>query len=111
MQRQSDVTDYLSSKQLPWLQLFVFARHDYLLPSSTGILNAVQRQTAVTAYLKSKQLLLFVSTRLISQSLPVVLNIGVDYRIENTHKAGGEARLDNIGLTFHAFHTCFHPAH
>ena len=40
--------------------LYVFELQDSLLPSSTGILTAVQRQTAVTAYLQSKQLLLFV---------------------------------------------------
>ena len=46
-----------SSKQL---LLFVLEMQDSLLPSSTGILTAVQRQTAVTAYFSSNQLLLFV---------------------------------------------------
>ena len=50
-------TAHFKSKQL---LLFVFELQDSLLPSSTGILTAVQRRTAVTAYLSSKQLLLFV---------------------------------------------------
>ena len=45
--RQTAVTAYFSSKQL---LLFVFELQDSLLPSSTGILTAVQRQTAVPAY-------------------------------------------------------------
>ena len=57
MESQTAVTAYFSSKPL---LLFVFDLQDSLLPSSTGILTAVQRQTAVTAYSKSKRLLLFV---------------------------------------------------
>ena len=57
LRRQTVVAAYLKSKQL---LLFAFELQDSLLPSSTGILTAVQRQTAVTAYLVSKQLLLFV---------------------------------------------------
>ena len=86
MQRQTALTHYLKSEQLlqfafavdytpmkcrakasssncllekKRLLLFVFELQDSLLPSSTGILTAVQRKTAVTAHLKSKQLLLF----------------------------------------------------
>ena len=43
---QKAATAYLKSKQL---LLFVFELQDSLLPSSTGMLTAVQRQTAVTA--------------------------------------------------------------
>ena len=51
------ITALFQSKQL---LLFVFKmQQDSLLPSSTGILTAMQRQTAVTAYFSSKQLLLF----------------------------------------------------
>ena len=42
------------------LLLFLFELQDFLIPSSTGILNALQRQTAVAAYISSQQLLLFV---------------------------------------------------
>ena len=47
MRRQIEVAAYFTSKQL---LLFVYKLQDSLLPSSTGILTAVQRQTAVTAY-------------------------------------------------------------
>ena len=56
LESQTALTAHLKSQQM----LFVFELHDYLLPSSTGILTASQRRTAVTAYMKSKQLLLFV---------------------------------------------------
>ena len=46
VQNKTAVTAYFSSKQL---LLFVFELQDSLLPSSTGMLTAVQRQTAVTA--------------------------------------------------------------
>ena len=54
---ETTVTAYLTSEQL---LLFVFELQDSLLPSSTGIITAVQRQAEVTDYLKPKQLLLFV---------------------------------------------------
>ena len=55
-QRQTAVTADLKSQQS---LLFVFELQDSLLPSSTGILTAMQRQTAVAAYLKREQLLPF----------------------------------------------------
>ena len=54
---QTAVIAYFTSMQL---LLFVFELHDSFIPSSIGILTAVQRQTAVTAYFTSRQLLLFV---------------------------------------------------
>ena len=76
MQRQTAVTAYFSIQQLltavtayftsKQLLLFAFKLQDCLLPSSTGILTAVQRQTTVTAYFSSQQFrsncLLFKST-------------------------------------------------
>ena len=55
-EKQTAVTAYFTSTQLP---LLVFELQDSLLPSSAGILTAVQRQTAVTAYFTSNQLLVF----------------------------------------------------
>ena len=46
IQRQTAVTAYLKSKQLPQ---FVFELQDFLLPSSTGILTVMQKPLAVTA--------------------------------------------------------------
>ena len=45
---QTAVAAYYISKHL---LLFIFELHDYLLPSSTGILTAIQRQTVLTTYL------------------------------------------------------------
>ena len=56
---QIAVAVHFTSKQL---LLFVFELQDYLLPTSTGILTAVQRQTAVTAHFTSEQLLLIAFT-------------------------------------------------
>ena len=61
VQRQITVTACLSSQQG---LLFLFVLQDSLLPSSNGILTAVQNKKAVTAYFASKQLLLFVFTYL-----------------------------------------------